>query len=238
MAKFIIGGRLGDAIHQLYVVKNTPGVHDLYITDDRSLHSDGFLYSLEKTVEELKPVLMYQDYVNSVQVYTGPVTENVTNRDGFVVADEDEYINLNMWRRKAYSANWSVLLSEMFGFPVSGERWLVAPEAQKYNKLVHCSIPEARRGNWDGVNLSGCAFIGSLQEYENFRRPELPNIVPHSLRQMIALIGSCNHFTGNQSLPLAISHALDIPRIAVLNPVDAKAYMGEEKIFKNFSYVL
>lgn len=53
--KFILGGRMGDLIHAMWVVKNTPGIHDLYITDRRDLHSDGFVHSIEKTMEELGP---------------------------------------------------------------------------------------------------------------------------------------------------------------------------------------
>ena len=219
---------MGDLVHMMYVVANTPGVHGLYITDRRDLHSDGFIYPLEQTVEELKPVLMAQEYVNSVQAYDGPFTEEI---DG-------EYINLNMWRRMAYSYNWTMLLSKMFNVPVNGKAWMKTQPGVHYNTLIHCSVPGARKGNWDGVNLHGGVFMGSLQEYQNFNRPEIPHIVPHTLEQMFALIGSCGNFIGNQSLPLAIAHTLDVPRIAVLNEVDKKAYIGEEKIFKNFGYVL
>lgn len=228
MSKFILGGRLGDLIHQLYVVANTPGKHDLYITDRRDLHSDGFLHPLQQTIEELRPVLMWQDYVRSVQAYEGEATEAI----------QGEWINLNMWRRKAYSDNWTVLLSKMFGVEVNGRAWMKAPNGFKYSKIVHCSLPEPRHGNWDGINLHGGIFMGTLEEYNKFNRPELPHIVPHTLKDMFSIINSCHHFIGNQSLPLAIAHALDVPRIGVLNETDCKAYIGEELIYKRFSYVL
>lgn len=228
MGNYILGGRLGDLVHELYVVANTPGKHDLFITDDRALHSDGFLHSLPQTLNELAPVLIQQPYVNSLGFYTGPVTE----------ATEGEWINLNMWRRKAYSDNWTVLLSKMFNVPVNGKPWIKVKASVPYNKIIHCSTPAPRKGNWDGVNLHGGVFMGSIEEYRNFNRLELPHIVPHTLEQMFSLIAGCGEFIGNQSLPLAIAHALDVPHIGVLNPVDQAAYVGEEKIFSNFKYVV
>lgn len=204
MAKFILGGRMGDLIHMMYVVKNTPGKHDLYITDRRDLHSDGFIYNLPRTVEELRPVLMYQDYVKSVQAYD----------------NEPDCINLNLWRQKAYSANWTVLLSEMFNVPIVGEAWMKWPKVSSQN-TIHKSIHPARHGNWPSDAYGD--DIGNHFE---------------SLSELFTIIARSIHFYGEQSLPLAIAHALDVPRIGVLNHVDAKAYIGEELIFKKFSYVL
>lgn len=228
MPRFILGGRLGDLIHSLYVVKNTPGVHDLYITDDRRLHSDGFIHPLGVTIAQLIPVIGEQDYVASIQPYEGPVTEAVSG----------EWINLNMWRRFVYSASWTNLLSKMYGVPVVPGPWITTHADVSYHKIIHCSLPAPRRGNWDGVNLHGGVFMGTLEEYQSFNRPEIPLITPHSLKQMFTLIASCGEFIGNQSLPLAIAHALDVPRTGVLNEVDKAAYVGEEKIYSNFKYVL
>lgn len=210
--KFILGGRMGDLIHMMYVVKNTPGKHDLYITDRRDLHSDGFIYDLDKTVAELRQVLMLQDYVNSVQ----PLSE---------FSNPDDYINLNLWRRKAYSASWTNLLSEMFNVPVNGEAWMKWPTYYVTfdKKILHKSIYPARNGDWSKVNTDGFKDIGS--DFLN-------------LAWLFSKISYCELFVGEQSLPLAVAHALDVPRIAVLNQVDKAAYIGEEKIFKNFSYVL
>lgn len=207
MPDFILGGRMGDLIHMMYVVAHTPGKHNLYITDRRDLHSDGFIYDLDKTVEELRPVLMLQDYVNSVQPYNG-----------------EDAINLNVWRSKAYSDNWTVLLSKMFGVPIVGEAWIKWPKAIAGFHVKHRSLHKARNGNWTLCQLHDSSFdIGN-----SF----------NSLSDLFTIIASCQSFTGEQSLPLAVAHALDVPRTAVLNPVDCKAYMGEEKIFKNFHYVL
>jgi len=196
---------MGDLVHMMYVVKNTPGKHDLYITDRRDLHSDGFIHGLDRTVAELEPVLMFQPYVNSVQAYNG-----------------EEAVNLNLWRRKAYTDSWTVLLSKMFDVPVNGEAWMQWPGVRE-NKILHRSLHTARHGDWSKVDQSGGIEIGN----EFF-----------SLAVLFSIIATCSEFIGEQSLPLAIACALDAPRTAVLNHVDKFAYIGEEKIFNNFRYVL
>lgn len=220
--RFILGGRMGDLVHMLYVVKNTPGKHDLFITDKRELHSDGFIYNLDQTILELMPVVLQQEYINSVNPY-----------------NNEDAVNLNMWRRYAYSASWTNLLSKTFEVPVNPYPWIkVETDPSWEDKIViHCSTPEPRKGNWDGIDLSDSIFCGSEQEYANFNR-SIPFFSPKTLRKWFIIINSCKLFIGNQSLPLAIAHSLDKKRIGVLNDVDKAAYIGEEKIFKNFSYVL
>ena len=211
MAKFILGGRMGDLIHMMYVVAHTPGgPHDLYITDRRDLHSDGFIYDLDRTIEELRPVLMYQDYVKSVQAYN----------------NESDCVNLNLWREKAYSDNWTVLLSKMFNVPMVGDAWMKWRGRDAWYNVTHCSLHPARSGDWGKVPRHSIGW--NIHIGNNFV----------SLSELFTIIARSIHFYGEQSLPLAIAHALDVPRIGVLNHVDAKAYIGEELIFKKFSYVL
>lgn len=221
MSSFLLGGRMGDLIHQLYVVKNTEGKHDLFITDRRDMHSDGFIYDLDKTIEELRPVLMKQDYINSVQAYK-----------------DEEAINLNMWRRYAYSASWTNLLSKVFNVPLNDRPWLKMPVPYATNgKIIHCSEHVARRGNWENIDISEGVFIGNDEEYRLFGYP-VERVKPDTLLGLFYVINAADLFIGNQSLPLAIAHALGVNRIAVLNHVDKAAYLGEENIYSNFNYVL
>lgn len=221
---FILGGRMGDLIHMMYVVKNTPGKHDLFITDRRDLHSDGFIYPLEQTIAELKPVLLQQDYVNSVQAY-----------------NDQEAINLNMWRRYAYSASWTNLLSTTFSVPVIGGAWMTElgkSYSYRNSTVIHCSAPGARRGDWSKADIIDGIFMGTDEEYNGFGKFNLTHVMPKTLREMFMLINSCKVFIGNQSLPLAIAHALDVPRIGILNGADKNAYIGEEIIYPKFKWIL
>lgn len=224
--KYILGGRMGDLIHALWVVKNTPGIHDLYITDRRDLHSDGFLHPIEKTIEELAPIINVQNYVSSFQVY-----------------NDEQATNLNLWRRHAYSASWTQLLSNTFGVPTVGGKWIEHSRTATgfFDKIVvHCSVHEARRGHhWEIVmDKYGeqCVFVGSPEEYSAFGYP-MPHHQPGDLSEYFNIINSCKFFIGNQSAPLAIAHALDVPRLAMLNEVDKIHYVGEEKFFNNFYWI-
>lgn len=225
MANFLLGGRLGDAIHAMYVAKNTPGTHDIFITDDRALHSDGFLHSLEKTYEELYPIITQQDWCNSFSIYS-----------------DQDCINLSLWRRYAYSACWTELLSKTFNVPANGEPWIKLNKKPGYenNILIHCSKNQARRGyHWDIAMMKyqpQCTFIGTEEEYDSFGY-NVNFYEPYDLMEYFTLINSCKFFIGNQSAPLAMAHALGVNRLAMLNEVDKLHYTGEEKYCNNFYWM-
>lgn len=225
MSNFLLGGRTGDLIHALYVVKNTPGKHDLFITDRRDLHSDGFHYPLEKTFEELTPIIKTQDYCNSFQIYK-----------------DEECINLSMWRRYAYTASWTQLLSNTFNIPANGEPWIKIDKQFGWDEriVIHASMVEARRGfHWQLImdKYEGqCVFIGNKNEYEAFPF-KVPRLEPDNLESYFKIINGCKFFIGNQSAPLAIAHSLGTPRLAVLNEVDKIHYVGEEKFHNGFYWI-
>lgn len=222
---FLLGGRLGDLIHACYVAKNTEGKHDIYITDDRALHSDGFLHSIEKTYEELYPIITKQDWCNSFSIY----------------ADQD-CINLSLWRHYAYSACWTELLAKTFNVPANGEPWVKLEKRIDWENhiILHCSDKPARRGyHWDIVMMKyepQCTFIGTEDEYNAFGY-NVPYYKPYDLAEYFKIINSCKFFIGNQSAPLAIAHALGKNRLAMLNEVDEKHYLGEEKYHNNFYWM-
>jgi len=122
MSDFLLGGRMGDLLHQLWVVKNTPGQHHLFLTDRRDLHSDGFQLPLSETMAELWPIVSCQEWFYTINAYIGeqPFGENVTG----------EYQNLNMWRRYVYSSSWTPLLARTYGREPNGEPWIVLPKIQ------------------------------------------------------------------------------------------------------------
>lgn len=225
MSNYLLGGRLGDAIHALYVPANTHGKHDLFITDRRDLHSDGFIKSIEETIEELYPILSQQEWFNSISIY-----------------DNEECINLSMWRRYAYSASWTQLLANTFNLEPNGESWVVLPKITGWEDkvVVHCSAHSARRGdNWHIIK-SGyegqMVFVGNKAEYDLLGF-DIPFYQPISLLEHFNIINSCKFFIGNQSAPLAIAHSLGKPRLAMLNEVDKIHYIGEEAWHKNYYWM-
>jgi hypothetical protein len=225
MANFLLGGRMGDLIHALWVVKNTPGMHEIYITDRRDLHSDGFVLSLDKTRKELDPIIHQQEYCDLFEIY-----------------DNQEVINLSLWRRYAYSTSWTQLLSNTFGPEPNGDAWVRFPRQTGWeNKIViHSSTHHARRGhNWQMVldmYEHRTVFVGNEDEHKAFGFT-IPFYKPRSLYEYFIIINSCKFFIGNQSMPLAIAHSLGTPRLAMLNEVDKIHYVGEEKWHKNFYWI-
>lgn len=232
---FLLGGRMGDLIHQLYVVKNTPGSHNLFITDNRSLHSDGFMLPIGETCDELWPILKEQDYMRTVQ----PMPFDIL---GFGENQTGDHINLSMWRRYVYSDSWTPLLSKTFNVPIVPGAWIMLPKISEWSERVvfHCSVYPARRGHWnipiDKYNDDRAVFVGTPEEYRLFGY-EMEFYQPRDLKEHFDIINSCKCFIGNQSAPLAMAHALDVPRLAILNKADEIAYRGEEKYSKNFSWI-
>jgi ADP-heptose:LPS heptosyltransferase len=50
-------------------------------------------------------------------------------------------------------------------------------------------------------------------------------------------IAGCKFFIGNQSSPLAIAHALDVPRLGELSNGDSVHYVGEEEFFPRMNWI-
>lgn len=229
MSTFLLGGRIGDLIHALWVAKNTPGKHDLFITDRRELHSDGFALPLQQTYDELLPILQKQDWFNSLTIFE--------DKHGY-----EEGKNLSMWRRYAYSASWTQLLANTFNLTPNGDAWVKVDKHPVWagNIIIHSSTNELRKGHhWDAV-LSmyhgRCIFIGNEDEYKLFNR-QIPFYKPVDLMEFFTIINSCKFFIGNQSAPLAIAHSLGAPRLAMLNEIDKIHYVGEEKWHNNFYWI-
>ena len=60
--KFVIGGRTGDLLHSLYSVRGIceklGTKADLYITDDIRYGGDGFHFEINRTFDDLKPLII------------------------------------------------------------------------------------------------------------------------------------------------------------------------------------
>ena len=81
---FIVGGRTGDFIHNLMVVKSlcekNNAKANIFLSHNHG--GDLFYKSLEETLNDLSPLIVYQPYIKSFRLYT----------------DEPIHYNLNQWR--------------------------------------------------------------------------------------------------------------------------------------------
>ena len=109
---FVSGGKLGDFIHEMYVVKNIckqRGVHaNVYIADGMG---DVWGKGLEIAYRDLRVLISIQSYIEEFKILDRSV-------DG-------DFIDLNKWRVSVadtygrtgkYDTSWSDLLSKEYGF--------------------------------------------------------------------------------------------------------------------------
>lgn len=230
---FISGGKLGDFLHTLWVVSNTPGKHKLYITDRKEYGGDFFSNGLKKTFEELEPIITNQNFIESFSILENPITD---------------YINLNIWRksRLLFKSNWTKILTETYSITnYKKNSWL---KFDNYNPkfknkvVIHCSLLDERNNlsfPWDEIIIkNNCIFVSSNKnEYDHFGK----NIEFYSVKNLweyFEIINSCNFFVGNQSSPFVIAHSLNVNRLLNISPtIDGRHYIGEENFHNNFSWI-
>lgn len=213
---FIVGGKLGDLIHTLQVVKGMTEEANLYITNDLSYGGDIFSIPLEQTVGEL--ISLQQPYLKSVQILNGPV----------------EGINLNTWRRSPllYKTNWTSLLKNYYKCPLPN-KWIDLSKNNQFEDviIIHRSLNRHIDFPWRKIiENNRCLFVCS-NEKEHLEFPFKVEMYKCSLLEMGIAINSCKLFIGNQSMPLTLASALNIPRLAELYPADENSYIGENMFY-------
>lgn len=244
MINFIAGGKMGDFIHSLFVVKNICQQQNQQAHIYLSNQGDAWRFGLQKAYDDLKDFVMSQSYIDKFEILSKPL--------------QDTFIDLNSWRANlgninptigSYTKCWSDVLSQHYHFPISKEQyqWLHAyPNRLSHNKIV-ISRTHYRHNSafpWPQImNNPPCSAIflaSNMVEWNKFPYKS-PHITLHqatSISEMASIIGSCKMFIGNQSAPFAIASALDIPRLVELELDPAMFYMGETKYSNNISWFL
>lgn len=236
---------LGDFINTLFVVKNIcerDGVKaNVYLSDNIGAYGgDAWRFPIQKVLDDLKPIISFQEYVNEFSLLP----------DGF----NEPYVNLNTWRGYVEATkingvhrNWQRFLSELYGFGSMEPKWLNIDGIDEMclNKVViHRSVHRHNKDfDWKNIldfipeDVIFCAL--NEQEWEQFEF-KTDNLIVKvcSLEEMAIAINSCKYFMGNQSSPLCIASALDVPRLAELHDAAAGFYMGEENYSRNISWHL
>lgn len=233
---FISGGRTGDLIHNLIVVKSFckkfKSKANLYITNNLNLGGDTFHFDLNKTYDDLKPLIEYQTYINS-----------------FNILDESnppqQFVNLNMWRHSGliYTTNWINLLSKVYSIDTINTNWIEYKKDDSYKDKILIHRSSQRRNEsfpWDSITKNNkCYFITTEKnEYETFPyKDRVELLFFDSFSDFVTSINSCKLFIGNMSTPLALAHSLGVTRLAELYKIDEIHYIGEEKYLKNYYYI-
>ena len=252
MIRFLCSGRLGDFVHQLYSVKRIceergEKAH-IVVGGDEIREASNFSKPTPEAVEDLKELLYLQDYIQEIEAYSGQDLNSFDYSPG----KYDECPLL--WK-----ACWTAIHNEFFNFrnEYSYGPWIkVDPNPTMKDKIV---IHRSRKTNphgypdrctdiidWDHlIQNNDCVFIGfETCQYDLFVQEISPEsasriefIVYESILEFFQTIAGAKLFIGNQSSPLAMAQALDVPRLGELSNGDSVHYVGEERYFPRMNWV-
>lgn len=240
---FVSGGRLGDFIHSLYVVKNICEQRNAKANLFLNEGGDTWTFGIEKAFHDLYPIISKQPYIENFAILPTDISLFT-------------YIDLNDWRKEVatthaetgkYNKCWSDLLSQHYGFEIPKKyQWLFVDEVDK-NTVGRIVMHRSKRHHaWDSAwrkntfqNPTPMFATTDQSEFEEFilRDEVIPYILP-TVSEWIVAIASCKIFIGNQSAGFAIASALDKKRIVELYPDAAPFYVGEEKYSNNINWII
>lgn len=235
---YICGGRLGDFIHALYVIKckheTTGKKGNLYITDHRGWGGDGFACDIKRTYEELYDIVIEQPYIESFSLYLGQNIRFDINLNAF-----RKYPGLNV-------DSWLEIMSNTFGVKLIEKPWITMPDTwvdPKYKDVViiHRSsnyyryVPGFINILEPIVRRNKCLFVTcSKEEYDLFPlKYFVPLELKSTLKEMYIAINSCKFFIGNQSSLLTFAYSLFKP--ALCESKDGGFY-SHKKHYEGFNW--
>jgi hypothetical protein len=232
-------------IHSLYAVRGIcrkqGAKANLFIADLSYgiRRTENFKFDINSTYSDCCKLLMAQEYISSFSILP---------RDGV-----NELISVDLWRDAPQYKSWSLLLSEFYSFNIENPySWihvdLVDPNTHGHIMIHRSLLRRSNTINWRHLLSSENRFLfltskNNLSEYTEFVREfGCDHVKPYNvdtLWDMASAIKGSKLFIGNQSMPMALACALDVPRICELNPgQDSLFYFGETNYSKNISFQL
>lgn len=232
MTYYLAGGRTGDLIYNLMVIKQKGDTENvLLLTDNLKYGGDLFHYDIDKTINDLSPFLLRQSYISKVEKLIGEPPLN--------------FVNLNDWRSSPllFKGNIMKILQGTYNIlPIN--KWIDADVIDEFKNtcVIHRSLIRHNPNfPWESIieNEEDIIFITlNPTEYHNFKfKDKVKMHLCGSFLEFVNIINSSKKFFGNMSAPLAIAHALDHPRFAELYHKDQMHYIGDEEVSKNFNYL-
>jgi len=241
--KFLIGPKLGDFFHSLYVVKclSENFKSDVYIKENID---EKFTNGLENTYTDIYSVVKSQPYIDNFLLYN----ENV---DCELISSK--HCNF------LYKCNWYEIYQNLFNITNEYEEpWLYKIfENNEYENKVIVNFSTIRYDDvyddllQDIIKNNDCLFISTNEEeYNKFKFKNLLSFKKcDSFSELYSIIENCKFFVGNQSMILSIAHGLFKPHIGFLFNVDAIHYKDnfnenyfwfddQKNISKNFNEII
>jgi hypothetical protein len=222
---YLSGAHLGDFIYQLSVIKEnyikTGRKANLYLNFNTEIypgknhyivHNASFVYGVEQAYEDLKDIILLQDYINSFLIYQGE--------------ELGQYTNLSEWRASDILniENTKTLFSETYNVEWASHKWLDLPIKSEYNEMILISNTLAKY-NYDfdynklkQFNMPIFFATTDIKEYDEFKKIigyDCNVIVFKNLMELWIAINSCNLFVCGFGSFLATANALYHKTIAL-----------------------
>lgn len=237
MKNILIGGKLGDFVHSLIIPKYLFDVtgerFNVYICNHEM---EIFASGLEKSYQELLPIIQEQEYINDFGIFSG---------------NEFIDIDLTMFRNKEnlLSTSWNEFylwnyIDPSINVPFNFS-WLKLKNNNVFNDTLLINRNNLPFVNEDAETVyknyirgySGRVyFVCSWEsQYENFPfKNEVPMLFLPNLYDMARAISSCKHFLGNLTATSAFASAVNKPRTIEIfsDPIRTK-YLHEIRNYNN-----
>ena len=226
---YIVGGKIGDFVHQLSVVNEkyleTGRKGRVYLSD---LIKEKFRFGIQKAYDDLKDIVLMQPYIHSFHIHK----------------NEPYDFNLDSWRNdgKVYKSTWYHIYRHSYNIEWAKNKWLFLPFDEKYKDCIligHSKMRYNKSLNYSNfLKSSGkkVYFVTTdIQEYHYFQNKCLSNkyecILFQDLIDLWKAISSCYLYIGNLSSPLAVAYACHKYSISILtSDLDDHHHIGIEKI--------
>jgi hypothetical protein len=215
LTSFKHSGNVGDIIYSLPTVwelsKNGKAHFYLHLNQPGEYNYDyhplGNIMLSQKMADMLKPLLLYQEQIAQVTIYSdNPVDYNL---DEFRSYSFDKHNgNITHWYFNVYGIYYDTSVP-----------WLTAPKDEQYANTIVLARSHRYRSPLVSYGFLEAypnkIFIGVPEEYEDMKKdlPDLEFKPVKDFLEMATIINSCRLFIGNQSFPFSLAEALKINRL-------------------------
>ena len=232
---FVAGGRMGDFIHALYVVKNLCEREKTKASIRLVDGGDAWKHGLRRAYDDCWSIVLEQPYVESLRL--------------FEFLDQEPVTDLTAWRKGfSYGKCWSQFFSEFYGIKQSQYKWMETGRTDLRTKgrvAIHRTLyRQNAEFPWEKI-LSAIpdeiVFVTSdKEEWEGFpfKRPNMSLVLAPTITEMAIAISSSRLFIGTQSCPMALACAFDVSRLIELDYWVCQNSMGEVAYSDNVSWFL
>jgi hypothetical protein len=233
--RYIAGGKLGDFIYQLSVIKynydNFVKKGILYLSNI----GDPFTFSLEKTYEDTKDLIMKQPYIEEYTIYNNQKYDINLSRWRNNIKDQNELNWIELYKR-TFDINWgkNIWLDNIENDTSLNNTILISHSQIRYNDNIDFNFIENLQKNKKSIFFI-CFDINEYNKFLIKYNVSIPVIICKNIMDMAIKVNSCKLLIGNLSSPISLSLALHKNCIGIL-PTESHHYYTDVKLNSNLNF--